>query len=296
MKRLTLLMLTLSALLGAACDPIKSPSAPIKTGPQSWIDAPLDGSAIPLAPVEVLSHSSDPLNVVQVELSVNGVVVRTDPNLDPSQRLVTMKQPWVPNAPGNYRLLVRAQNSASVWGDYAEASVSIQPTGKTATPTPTATSTATPTATSTSPRLPIPTSTPTTQLLIPTRTRTPSPTRTFTYTPSPTPVVGPPSPQFQFWADSTSLNAGQCTILHWRTQNVQAVYLDGEGVAGNEDRQVCPATTTTYTLNVVYPGGSQNLQVLIRVAGAPPAPTPTETLSRFVPPTATRTNTPVIIR
>jgi RNA polymerase sigma factor (sigma-70 family) len=84
-----------------------------------------------------------------------------------------------------------------------------------------------------------------------------------------------PSPQIQFWADSTGIMAGQCTGLHWRTQYVQAVYLNGEGVVGNSDRSVCPNTTTSYTLQVQFAGGSTTRQVSLHVT--PPTPTPTRT-------------------
>ncbi|MFO7631125.1 MAG: transporter substrate-binding domain-containing protein, partial [Caldilinea sp.] len=45
-------------------------------------------------------------------------------------------------------------------------------------------------------------------------------------------VSGAPDYSMNFWADSTNLNGGQCTSLRWDVRNVQAVYLDGEGVAG----------------------------------------------------------------
>ncbi len=104
------------------------------------------------------------------------------------------------------------------------------------------------------------------------------PTRTAT----PTPTSPPPSPQVQFWADNTNLGAGQCTGLHWRTQSVQAVYMNGEPVTGNEDRQVCPSVSTTYSLRVDHAGGTLTRQVGVQVATRTPTrtrtPTPRDTV------------------
>jgi hypothetical protein len=109
----------------AGCNP--TPVAPeiVSDGPRVWLDAPLNNSTLPLAPLEIVSHSNDPLRVTQIELSVNGSPLRTDPNPDAAQSLVTMRQQWSPPAPGNYTLLVRAQNSASVWSEYAQSLVVI---------------------------------------------------------------------------------------------------------------------------------------------------------------------------
>ncbi|MBI4788349.1 MAG: hypothetical protein HY782_15055 [Chloroflexi bacterium] len=111
-----LLLALLSAMLIAGCDPIQSQKSASPAAPRSWIDAPLDGSRVPLAPLQVVSHSSDPLQIVQVELSVNGAAVHTEPNPNPAETLVTTKQSWSPPGPGNYTLMVRAQNSAGAWG------------------------------------------------------------------------------------------------------------------------------------------------------------------------------------
>jgi uncharacterized protein YraI len=63
-----------------------------------------------------------------------------------------------------------------------------------------------------------------------------------TRTPTPAPSA--------IWADRTAIAAGECTTLHWKVENVTEVYLDSEGVGGEDSRQKCPAATTTYTLHV----------------------------------------------
>ena len=108
----------------SGCNPTPPPAS-IQGGPRAWIDAPLDGSRLPLAPVEIVSHTNDPQSIVQVELNVNGDVVRSDPNPDTSRALVAMRQIWSPTAPGNYTILVRAQSTGGVWGEYARAVVTI---------------------------------------------------------------------------------------------------------------------------------------------------------------------------
>ena len=125
MKRLNrFLVLILFMIIGAACNPEDAQKL-AQTGPRSWIDAPLSDTNVPLAQIEVISHSSDPLQIVQVELSVNGAALRTDPNPDSGGTLATMRQKWTPSGPGNYVLMVRAQNSAGIWGDYAQAVVTV---------------------------------------------------------------------------------------------------------------------------------------------------------------------------
>ncbi len=126
MKYLTVFTVLICAMSVAACNPANSQVPTAQTSPYSWIDAPLDGTTRPPNPtIEVISHSSDPLHIVQVELSVNGQVVQTTPNTDAAQTLVMTKQQWSPPGPGNYTLRVRAQNSADVWGEYAQAIVTV---------------------------------------------------------------------------------------------------------------------------------------------------------------------------
>jgi hypothetical protein len=76
-----------------------------------------------------------------------------------------------------------------------------------------------------------------------------------------------------FWADSNSIDGGQCTVLRWDVRNVQAVFLDGEGVPGVSQRDVCPGQTTTYNLVAVkHDGGQDSRQATVEVRNAPPPP------------------------
>ncbi len=89
-------------------------------------------------------------------------------------------------------------------------------------------------------------------------------------------VVGPPGPALagvadepfvQFDASPTSIRVGECTTVSWNTDNVQAVYYNGQGVSGiNQTRIECPRETTSYTLMVVGRDGLQHdygLQVTV---------------------------------
>ncbi len=86
--------------------------------------------------------------------------------------------------------------------------------------------------------------------------------------PSPTPVPVTPTvaqPYARFWstvAEGQTYPPGTCFSFFWETGNVREVYFQGEGVAGNGQREVCPTQTTTYTLHVVYQdGGVQDFHI-----------------------------------
>jgi hypothetical protein len=72
-------------------------------------------------------------------------------------------------------------------------------------------------------------------------------------------------------ADQLLLAPGACTVLRWNIEHVQAVYLDGAGVVGQSERQVCPAATTRYTWRIVKTDGSQEERSLTIVVGPGPA-------------------------
>lgn len=80
-----------------------------------------------------------------------------------------------------------------------------------------------------------------------------------------------------FWADAYSIMPGQCTTLRWDVQGVQAVFYQGQGVAGQDARQECPSQTTNYNLRVVLNDGSQqsrDIVVQVTAGGGNPTPIP----------------------
>ncbi len=164
-----------------AAIPLAAPQETVSQSPQVWIDSPLNGSMLPLGAVEIVSHAASSSGIAQVELSVNGAVVRADANPKPGETLSLARQLWLPRAGGTYQVTVRAQSASGEWSGFAGVIITIlaQSTvaplpGETATPTPTETATPTPTETTT----------PT-----PTETATPTPTPALTDTPTPLTIV-----------------------------------------------------------------------------------------------------------
>jgi hypothetical protein len=141
-------ILLLLALAGCSAAPA--------SGPQAWIDAPLDGSQLPLAHQEVIAHGADSGGISQLELTINGSEPQNMAPPDTSAGLAHVKWIWHPPEPGRYILAVRAQTSGGEWSDPSQVVVTI---GEPATPSPTPTEG--PTATATPTASPTPTETPT---------------------------------------------------------------------------------------------------------------------------------------
>jgi mannosyltransferase len=62
-------------------------------------------------------------------------------------------------------------------------------------------------------------------------------------------------PSITFTADDAAIVEGDCTRLRWDVENVREVYLDGTGVVGQGDLEVCPTATTNYELEVIQLDG-----------------------------------------
>jgi hypothetical protein len=151
----------------------------------------------------------------------------------------------------------------------ATATLTVTPTGTvTATPTATPEPSQTPTGT------PLPTLAPTfTRTFIPI-TLTPSFTPSSTYTLTPQFTATQPGPGASITADNTNLDHGGCTILRWTATNAREVYLNGQGIAGETSREICPEQTTTYTLRVVgYDNSQVESSVTVNVADPTAGPT-----------------------
>lgn len=175
-----------------------------------------------------------------------------------------------------------------LWYGYTRSqAIAVQPTAAGPTePPPTPTITNTPTNTPTPFELPTaqtekeatPTNTPVVQA-----TPSPTPGETFTdqltghkATPRPSQVqeesqpVQQTGPNVQFWADSSSVQAGSCTNLRWRVAGVSSYWIDGQPGAGPEGSlHLCPKSTETHTLkydeNVNGLLRSKEIQVTISV-------------------------------
>jgi hypothetical protein len=141
-------------------------------------------------------------------------------------------------------------------------------------PPPTATATPVPPTATATPVPPTATATP----IPPTATATPiPPTATPTLPPSTTPTPLPPEAWFRL--DQNPIAAGDCTTVRWDASRAQAVYLDGESVAPNDSRQVCPTAPQTYRLRIVGAETEATYELVLGITGAASSsPTPTPTL------------------
>jgi outer membrane protein OmpA-like peptidoglycan-associated protein len=90
-------------------------------------------------------------------------------------------------------------------------------------------------------------------------------------TPPPPPPPAEPAPTVSLTASLSSLDAGACTNLNWSTSNATSVSIDPEvGTVGpSGSKQVCPTTTTRYTLSASGPGGSRSDSTTITVKAKP---------------------------
>jgi len=68
-------------------------------------------------------------------------------------------------------------------------------------------------------------------------------------------VVSADTPIIRFWAEQYSLPSGACTILNWNVQNVQKVFLNGQGVSSPGATTVCPNADEVFTLKVIAHSG-----------------------------------------
>jgi len=246
------------------------------------LEAPADGSQLPFGPVEVKSYAWSDAGITQAELSINGVVLRTDPVVSEKVNgiftLTHITQQWTPPGPGTYTLSVRVQDGQGTWFTINTITVHI---GETTSATPEASATlpaapasetlpppqtdtpgpsATASATATRPRITF-TFSPTTRA---------SAVNTATLTPTITATVAAGAPFTTFTADATTLNAGQCTNLHWTSGGIQSIFLNGQAAVGTENRQVCPPATTTFTLLAHSVSGDITKQITITVSGSGP--------------------------
>jgi hypothetical protein len=157
---------------------------------------------------------------------------------------------------------------ANSQGVYSTTQTYILYAGEIPAPTPTPTDTPLPTETP----LPTPTATSTA-----TPTGTPRPTRT------PAPTATPAKPIVSFSATPEQVaKPGECVTLRWHVERASEVYLvqpngNREGVVGEDERQVCPLETSTYTLKVYAPGGDETVEVQVAVPLPTPTPTPSPT-------------------
>jgi hypothetical protein len=233
-------------------------------GPYVWIDVPTDGLQVPPdQAIRIEGHAAYGGGIARVEIWVNGEPHLVQDDLSVRGSLAHFDQMWMPAGIGEYVVEVKA-----IGGDGAESipdvvrvyvGEAVAEVGPTATPAPTSEE-ADPTATATpEPEV--------TEVVTPTATFPPP-----THTPTPPPTT--PAAVIEFWADAGEIDGGKCTKLHWNTENVQAVFLDGDGVVGKGSKEVCPCEDKTYILSVtLLDGGTTERSATVRVKGSCVKPT-----------------------
>lgn len=200
-------------------------------GPRIWIDTPRQGSQVVLGQgIDVQSHAYAPDGVAEVGLFVDGEPYRREPPERPEERFTGVHQIWVPEAAGEHVLHVVAYDIHGQSSAPALVHVIVLPAAEIA------------------------------EAVI-----TPTFTPTATVTVTPTGTVIPPV-EANIWADRLDLLPGECTDLHWEVRYATAVSLDGQPVADQGTRRVCPAGTTTYRFRIDSPSGALDRDLMITVA------------------------------
>jgi hypothetical protein len=276
MSKRQLLMLGWLSLLLLVTGVLTGCGAREGSSPRVWIDAPLNSSQHEWGTIQVMSHSSCEGGIREVALLVNGEEYRRDESPDSNASLVTIVQPWVPPSDGQYTLQVIAYTRGRVASDPATVRVTIGSPPGTPLPTvaheaptpPPAEATWVVEAPSVGPAAP--TSTP--QAPVATWTPVPPPPTLEPALPTSTPRRAEIA---YFEAYPSNISAGGCTTLRWGVEYATEVYLDGDGAGDHETRQVCPQSTTTYTLLARSPGGEAQSSITVTVAELPtPTPAP----------------------
>jgi hypothetical protein len=143
-------------------------SVPVRPTPpfnQTWIDAPLHESTLPMGTHTIVYHAAGDPGIEVFEVRVDGVLIDTAAPISTGSggsqygTLFHSETSWTPSAPGTYLIAVRSKNSGGPFGLPAQAQVTIESDVQlqastppaivplqtpTSTPTPTATATPTP--------------------------------------------------------------------------------------------------------------------------------------------------------
>ena len=277
MGRRIIWSITVLSLLLAAC------STSVSThghGPTVWLDQPLDGARLPLAPQEITAHASDTTGVASFEFYVDGnllvsaparmiapldVYTASFPGSESTAYLADATVGWNPSRPGVYTVSAKATDIQGNAGAEARAVVTVGEVVSPSLPTPSVGSASSPMPPALTPKpsetVPPP---PTATLVSPTMTPLPP-----TVTPlPPSPTTPPPPTIVTLLANPAQVQEGECTTVSWRVEGGPTeIFFDGEGVTSPDSRNKCPSETTSYTLMARGPGGevSQSLTVSVIV-------------------------------
>jgi hypothetical protein len=103
-------------------------------GPAVWIDRPLDGTIVPLAPLILQAHAVDADGITKIEFLVADSLISSVST--GGARMEEASIEWTPPEPGVYTIDVRAKNNQGKTNGDTPARVQITVSGDTSTPTP----------------------------------------------------------------------------------------------------------------------------------------------------------------
>jgi hypothetical protein len=114
-------------MVASACGPQVAPQAKYASGSQTWIDAPLAGSHLPLAAVDIVAHAANPDGIVSFEINLNGqLLAKTVPDTASiDQTMMYTRYTWQPSAPGSYLIEVKAFDRKNQPGPPAQVTVEV---------------------------------------------------------------------------------------------------------------------------------------------------------------------------
>jgi hypothetical protein len=78
-------------------------------------------------------------------------------------------------------------------------------------------------------------------------------------------TTGHAVPEITFTSQQTQLALGECTRLDWDVTDVDIVALNGRSIQAMSSEEVCPISTTVYTIAAVWIGGIEKAVILIEV-------------------------------
>jgi hypothetical protein len=254
-----LALLLIATLALAAC---RAP-APLSQ-PATKIDSPASNSTVTAGKeLVVQSTSDDPRGIVQVDLLVDGLVVRSDQAPDGSQTSYTVIQKWTAAGEGSHTVSVEAVNKDKVVGNRASIAIDVVAVPTPARKTPTVAPTTAPTQAVTGTVAPTaaPTASPAATQPAPTATATAVP-------PSPVPCRNVATFLSETIPDGAQFQPGQPFSKSWTVRNdgncpwnnaYRLIWTGGEQMS-NVNAVVLPATA---------PGGAATLTIAMTAPVTP---------------------------
>jgi hypothetical protein len=266
-RQLLLLALLVLALLISGCNGETPAPPPLEEiGPQTWVEFPYEGTILPMEPVTLVAYSTDPLGIVQIQVSLNGETLPTIPvsamTTDGSTRLARIDQSWQPPGEGEYLVEVVGVSANGTSGQIGTTKFCIV----TCEPDPGL----------------VPADS------LPTNTPTPAPEAIETEAPTSEPTQPPVEEiSISFYASPSAVDAGSCTNLYWDVTGSETVTLNGSTANRQGSQQRCPCETESHNLQVYKSDGSaEDRWVTIDAYGSCTSPQPTEPPTVPPPPPA----------